>query len=65
MKNRPSPAKALFRPFLLPFREDGHRGGKDVEQFTVGDIDEKDEAGYHMEVPEEVRIQLYVFEELG
>jgi len=36
-----------------------------VEKFTVGDVDEKDEAGYHMEVPEEVSVQFYISEELG
>jgi len=29
-----------------------------VKKFTVRDVDEKDEAGYHMEVPEEIGIDL-------
>jgi len=29
-----------------------------MKQFAVGKIDEKDEAGYHMEVPEEIGIDL-------
>lgn len=36
-----------------------------MEKFTVGDVDEKDEAGDHMEVPEEVSVQFYISEELG
>jgi hypothetical protein len=36
-----------------------------VEQFAVWNIDEPDEAGYHMEVPEEVSIDFYISEELG
>ena len=59
------PAGILSRSLLLPVREDGYRGGEDVEKFTVGDVDEKDETGYHMDVPKGVRIQFYISEELG
>ena len=59
------PAGILSRPLLLPVREDGYRGGEDVEKFTVGDVDEKDETWYHMDVPKGVRIQFYISEELG
>ena len=59
------PAGILSRSLLLPVREDGYRGGEDVEKFTVGDVDEKDEAGYHVGVPEKVCIQLHISEELG
>jgi hypothetical protein len=36
-----------------------------VKQFAVRDIDEKDEARYHMEIPEKIGIDFYVFKEQG
>jgi hypothetical protein len=63
-QGRGSPAKVLFRKSLLPVGYNGHGRGKDMEQFAVRDVDEKDEAGYYMEIPQEVRIDFYISEKL-
>lgn len=55
----------LFRQFLLTVSEDDERRGKDVKEFTVGNINEKGKAGDDMEIPEEICVQLYIFEKLG
>ena len=36
-----------------------------MKQFAVRDVDEKDEAGNHMEVPEKIGIDSYVFKGEG
>jgi len=49
----------------LAIGDDGYGRGKNMKQFAMGNIDEPDEAGNDMEIPEKVRINLDIHEELG
>ena len=51
---------SLSIKFFLAVGDDRHRRGKDVEQLAMRNIDDPDEAGYHMEVPEKVCIDSYI-----
>ncbi len=55
-------------PFFLSFltvRDDSQRGGEDVKQFAVGNIDDPEEAWNDVEVPEEVGIDFDISKKLG
>jgi hypothetical protein len=57
-------AKNLFRQLFLAVGDDRHGRSEDMEQLAVGNVNDPDEAGNDVEVPEEVGIDSYLSQEM-